>query len=69
MHGPRVLRNVEKRLKAVRERKHRLLMLRRVVGRKASTLWRTGPMPPAGHGAGVSGFADAPLREMRDLAA
>eukprot|EP00959_Pyramimonas_sp_CCMP1952_P392117 8216674-Pyramimonas_sp.AAC.1 len=54
---------------AVRERKHRLFMLRRAVGRKASTLWRTGLMPSAGHGAGVPGLADAPLREMRNLAA
>eukprot|EP00959_Pyramimonas_sp_CCMP1952_P012973 274369-Pyramimonas_sp.AAC.1 len=45
LHGPRVLRNVEKkRLNAVRERKRPLLMLRRAVGRKASTLWRTGLM-------------------------
>eukprot|EP00959_Pyramimonas_sp_CCMP1952_P256940 5368185-Pyramimonas_sp.AAC.1 len=43
-------------------------MLRRAVGRKASTLWRTGLTPPAGHGAGVSGLADAPPREMRNLA-
>ncbi|CAK0909210.1 unnamed protein product, partial [Prorocentrum cordatum] len=59
----------KKRMKAVRERKHRLLMLRRAVRRKASTLWRTGLMPSARHGAGVSGLADAPLREMRSLAA
>eukprot|EP00959_Pyramimonas_sp_CCMP1952_P380775 7977955-Pyramimonas_sp.AAC.1 len=60
-HGPRVLRKVEKkRMKAVRERKHRLLMLCRAAGRKASTLWRTGLMPSAGHGAAVSGLADAP---------
>eukprot|EP00959_Pyramimonas_sp_CCMP1952_P083247 1739821-Pyramimonas_sp.AAC.1 len=44
-------------------------MLRRAVGRKASTMWRTGPMPSAGHEAGVSGLADAPQREMRNLAA
>eukprot|EP00959_Pyramimonas_sp_CCMP1952_P147004 3076970-Pyramimonas_sp.AAC.1 len=45
LHGQRALRKVEKKgLQAVRERKHRLLMLRRAVGRKAPTLWRTGLM-------------------------
>eukprot|EP00959_Pyramimonas_sp_CCMP1952_P409472 8581552-Pyramimonas_sp.AAC.1 len=68
LHGPRVLRRIEKkRVRAMRERKHRLLLMRKAVGRKTSTIWRTGVMSSVGHGAGVSGLADAPLREMRNL--
>ncbi|CAK0841948.1 unnamed protein product, partial [Prorocentrum cordatum] len=59
LHGPRVQRIQEhSRVRKVCKRQAELLSLRRAVGDRVAGLWRTGLMPSAGHGAGVSGVSD-----------
>ena len=70
LHGPKVRRTVaKKRLDQLRARRHRFGILQRAVGRRTTTLWRTGAMPAVAHGAGVSGVTDEALRELRRFAA
>ena len=40
-------------------------MYQRATGRKVLCLWKTGLLPSAGHGAGVSGLSDAHLSLVR----
>ncbi|CAK0904672.1 unnamed protein product [Prorocentrum cordatum] len=67
--GGKVLRLQEKaRLKSLKQRRRKYMALRSAVGRKASLLFRTGALPAAGHGGGVSGVSDVSLRYFRQLA-
>ena len=51
-------------------KRNRMAALRRAAGyQKVSCLWRTGLMPSAGHGAGVTGVTDSTLVSLRAFAA
>eukprot|EP00959_Pyramimonas_sp_CCMP1952_P447462 9369224-Pyramimonas_sp.AAC.1 len=56
------------RLKKVLRRRPKLAELRRGAPGKVQLRWRTGSMPAAGHGAGVSGLTDPSLKALRTLA-
>ena len=69
MHGTRVFRIQEKaRLRTLQAKRRKIWGLKNVAGEAVKTLWRTGLLPAAGHGAGVSGIADSGLREFRTFA-
>ena len=46
----------------------RLLIYKRTVGHKVGCLWKTGLLPSAAHGAGVSGLTDEAVTKLRHMA-
>eukprot|EP00959_Pyramimonas_sp_CCMP1952_P399605 8372572-Pyramimonas_sp.AAC.1 len=58
-----------KRLSAFMAKRTKLQALVRGAKEKVRTLWRTGLLPSAAHGAGVSGVTDATLNKLRSAAA
>ena len=70
MAGGRVIRTQEKkRLQPLKDRCRKYAALQSATGRRVATLWRTGALPAAGHGAAVSGVSDIALRYYRHFAA
>eukprot|EP00959_Pyramimonas_sp_CCMP1952_P157164 3286479-Pyramimonas_sp.AAC.1 len=70
LSGPKARRVIEKKLLAgLVARKPKLRALVRGANHKARTLWRTGLLPAAAHGAGVGGITDATLNSLRSIAA
>ncbi|CAK0847000.1 unnamed protein product, partial [Prorocentrum cordatum] len=64
----KVHRQTAERTKAPAARTGRLLLFKKALGRRVACLWKTGPLPSATHGAGVSGVIDATLGKLRSEA-
>ena len=69
MHGVKVLRVQEKtRLRVLQAKRRKVWGLRQAQPEAVKALWRTGLLPAASHGGGVSGVSDVSLRELRTFA-
>eukprot|EP00959_Pyramimonas_sp_CCMP1952_P089823 1879681-Pyramimonas_sp.AAC.2 len=56
------------RLRNVLAKRRKVWGLKHAAGEAAKTLWRTGLLPAAGHGAGVSGISDTSPLKLRTFA-